>query len=521
MLWRFAMILEWPKILRVFLLSLAFPSVAVAATYVVSPDGTGDFATIQTAIDAATSGDVIELSEGTFRGNGNRDISFLGKAIAIRSQSGIAKACIIDCQGDPDSLHRGFIFESGEGSESILEAVTITNGYISEPYPQSYGGGGVYLRNESSPTMIDCILASNGGDVYALGGGIYCTERSSPTLTGCSFIENKAFQGDGMFCDEGSVPELHQCVFSENDGDGLRCTHAVLSECDFIRNTGSGISADNIDLTDCVFTENSGRGLGVFVGGTVTIRGCTFSRNTTRAREGGGARILAESVSVIDCLFEENECEVWGGGLHVYAGHAEIERCRFVGNSAANGGGLYLDVRQSQGEPVEALSWCTFIENQTTGRGGGMTCRGRIEVANCTFYVNSSRTGAGVYLEGGGPIIRNSIVASNLRGEAIACDRNVEEITLTCCNLYGNEGGDWSDCVITQGPSYGGPGNMSEDPLFCDPEHGDLHLQTDSPCAPFSDPNDECDLIGALPADCTAPAVKIMTWGGIKTTYHP
>ena len=57
-------------------------SSATAATYTVEPDGTGDFPTIQAAIDAAQDGDVVELGDGVYRGAGNRDITLLGKAIS-------------------------------------------------------------------------------------------------------------------------------------------------------------------------------------------------------------------------------------------------------------------------------------------------------------------------------------------------------------------------------------------------------------------------------------------------------
>lgn len=44
--------------------------------YVVSPDGTGAFPTIQEAIDAIPQGSVIELTDGIFTGDGNRDLDF-------------------------------------------------------------------------------------------------------------------------------------------------------------------------------------------------------------------------------------------------------------------------------------------------------------------------------------------------------------------------------------------------------------------------------------------------------------
>lgn len=102
-----------------------------AATYIVKPDGTGDYPTIQAAIDAAVEGDIIELTDGTFTGDGNRDVEYLGKNITVRSQSGVPEACIIDCETTPEDPHRGFYFHAGETLSARLEGITITNGYNS------------------------------------------------------------------------------------------------------------------------------------------------------------------------------------------------------------------------------------------------------------------------------------------------------------------------------------------------------------------------------------------------------
>jgi len=61
---------------------------AQAETYLVLPDGSGDFPTIQAAVNAAVDGDVIELADGTFTGDGNLDLEFQGKTITVRSASG-------------------------------------------------------------------------------------------------------------------------------------------------------------------------------------------------------------------------------------------------------------------------------------------------------------------------------------------------------------------------------------------------------------------------------------------------
>lgn len=117
---------------RACLISIAMAALSfvpvLAATHVVLPDGTGDFPTIQDAVDAATDGDVIELGDGTFTGEGNRNIEYLGKAITIKSQSGDPESCIIDAQGIEGESRRGFSFKVGDVPAARLESVKIING---------------------------------------------------------------------------------------------------------------------------------------------------------------------------------------------------------------------------------------------------------------------------------------------------------------------------------------------------------------------------------------------------------
>lgn len=224
-------------LLPVLVLAGAVRSLA-AATYVVNSEGTGDFATIQAAVTAAMNGDVLELADGEFKGEGNRDIDFLGKSISVRSQSGTPETCIIDCEGTRLDPHRGFFFQSGEGSASRLEGVSIVSGYAEE-------GGGLYFGDGTSPTVFRCLVIGNeaerGGGIYrrfawpnlisttisgnvaAFGGGIYSRGAGyGPVLDLCIVSGNCADAGADVFLHDGSATFDCCCInFSNIEGTGI------------------------------------------------------------------------------------------------------------------------------------------------------------------------------------------------------------------------------------------------------------------------------------------------------------
>ncbi|MHC4477624.1 MAG: hypothetical protein ACYTEL_18415, partial [Planctomycetota bacterium] len=133
------------------ILVLGLVQIASGRTITVDDDGPADFNTIQAAIDDANDGDVVEIQPGTYTGDGNRDVNFAGKAITVRSTDpndpNIVAATVIDCQAGSTNKHRAFNFRSGEGQDSVLQGLTIKNGFTMRQI-----GGGV-LCEASSPTI--------------------------------------------------------------------------------------------------------------------------------------------------------------------------------------------------------------------------------------------------------------------------------------------------------------------------------------------------------------------------------
>ncbi len=449
-------------------------------TWYVKSDGTGDVPTIQDAIDAAADGHTIFLSNGVFRGPGNRDIDFYGKAISLEACRRNPDSCIIDCQGSISDPHRGFIFQSGEGPQSRVVGVTVKNGLylesegggavrceLSSPMfikckfssnSTFYNGGAAYCEN-SNPGLFNCTFSGNGGLTTTNGGGIYCV-GSSPTLTSCTFSDNSALSyGGGISCVGGSSPHLNSCTFSVNtagDGGGMHC------------------DGSSPTLTDCDFSNNSaglGGGLLCCNGSSATLNNCSFTGNTASPL-GGGMYCFDSSPTLTECTFSENSTDDGAGLSCTHYSSPQVTGCIFSSNSADyHGGGLYCSDYSSP-----ALANCTFSANAAGINGGGVACWG-----------NSSIT------------VDNTIIAFSTQGNAVHCE-SASGATLACCDVYGNAGGDWVGCVLGQD---GTNGNFSINPLFCGPPgSGDYTLQWNSPCAPANSPC--ASLVGALPVVCGA-----------------
>jgi hypothetical protein len=238
---------------------------ASAATHLVRPDGSGDFVTIQEAVDAASDGDVIELSDGTFQGMGNRDIELLGKNIIVQSRSGNPHACIIDCE----DAGRGFHVHQGETAATMIVGITIRDGHA---VGSGADGGGICCEN-SSPTIQNCVIESNRADDN--GGGVYC-RTGSPTLLNCIFIGNHTYDnGGGLKCSFDAAVTVTNCTFVANtttrgQGGGLDCNNCAptITNCILWENSASRGSqiAVNLDATLSVsYTDAQGGQLAAYV----------------------------------------------------------------------------------------------------------------------------------------------------------------------------------------------------------------------------------------------------------------
>jgi predicted outer membrane repeat protein len=299
-------------------------------------------------------------------------------------------------------------------------------------------------------------------------------------------------------------------------------TTPSFDHCTFSDNTASwdagGIYLDGCspDFFVCHFDGNSvtdayGRGGGMYLvqGASPTLSGCTFTENSS-TWYGGAVMIAEDCVPSFSGVLMGNNTSEYGGAVAMYGDIAPaFDTCWFYDNTAVYAGG---GVHSSEG-PVPTFDDCTFNGNTAGTTGGAMHVEylSTPELTGCTLHANSAPTGSGVWCDDNFTLT-NSIIVFGVGGAAVHCDGDAPYVS--CCDIYGNAGGDWVGCLA------GGDlvdNNFSEDPLFCGASSGNFYLDVASPCTAANAPS--CDLIGAWGIDCDTP-VQAQSWGAIKAMYR-
>jgi hypothetical protein len=200
---------------------------------------------------------------GEYRGTGNKELDFGGKAITVKSQDG-PETSVINCQGSG----RAFYFHTAEDATSIVEGLTLTGG-------NSSSGAAIYCLG-ASPTISGCVIRGNSTSSTS-SGIVYCNNGGNAVVTGCTIQGNS-----------GNSSALR---FNNSSGQVINCLVYGNS------NTGSG---------GAIRCENGSK--------TTIVRNCTVVGNASGS-SGGGLWVKTASAQVINSLFWGNTATSGGAQL--------------------------------------------------------------------------------------------------------------------------------------------------------------------------------------------------------------
>ncbi len=321
--------------------------------------------------------------------------------------------------------------------------------------------------------------------------------------------------------------------------DGL----SFLSSEDNSYHVVTGISTDSTAVLEG-FTVTAGNANGsdwpqfgawgggvLVVTGSPTFKQCRIIGNAAEEFGGGIANFIGASPTITQCTIKDNKAGSEGGGVaNLYNSNPTISDTRIEDNVAGRGGGIFNQ------------NSLPMIINSTISGNTALSCQVECEALGAGMYngnsdvtvVNSLFTrnvavvysegfavaaGGAIFNEGSAPVITNSTFSGNVAamqdedgyvvlligtGGGMFSDAGSAAV-VTNSIFWENVGGSFAGAqvVVTYSDIQGGfpgPGNISANPMFTDPEHGDYRLSSGSPAIDAADnasvPLDADDLDG-------------------------
>ena len=310
------------------------------------PDDSGDGLTLATAKQTIQAGinvvpndyeeHVVLVAAATYTGNGNRDVTFYGKNLKLRSVAG-PEITIID--GENVYGHRAFFLDGGEDASSWIDGFTVRNFYHHDS-----SGAAFYLHN-SSPTIKNCVFESN----YAkYGGTVLYVYQSDPELENCVLLSNSSGRdAAAIYIQDNSTTKVTRCKFIGN-------------------------------------SAASGYGGAVYLnGGRGTFTDCRFEGNVNHDPNESGGAINATDTHVLleRCSFINNKSNQYGGAVYFVGNNKTLvaENCLMSGNYSRRGAGVIFN---ASGSASVNFMNCTILDSGGSDEYGGMANYGIMNITN-------------------------------------------------------------------------------------------------------------------------------------------
>ena len=300
---------------------------------------------IQGAVNAALSGDTINVAVGTYKENVKIDKSLIIKG------AGSTKTIV-------DGNKAGSVFSVGRNDAKAvvtLSGMAIKNG-------KADNGGGIYSAGKT--TITGCMISGNSA-IWE-GGGI-CNAGGTATITKSTISGNSViFKGGGISSEPYGITTIIDSIISGNTAEWF----------------GGGIYSNGVYLSSTNIIPS-----------ILKVTGCSISGNT--ARDGGGIYCNDGTEATIAASTISGNRATYGRGGGIYSGGSfnvarlKVTDCTISGNTAQHGGGIYNNGK------LFVSGTSQIINNQaTTGYGGGIcsTTLGLVSFDGTKIAVKSNKS---------------------------------------------------------------------------------------------------------------------------------
>ncbi|MCS6806271.1 MAG: right-handed parallel beta-helix repeat-containing protein [Acidobacteriota bacterium] len=417
----------------------------------VAQRGGGDFASVQTAIDAARQGDIVEIIDSeTYREN----LLITTNDITVRAAQG--RTPVID-----GSSREGHAIEINGATGVTIERLTIRG---------ATGGGvaGVRARNGASATLINNVITSNtrGVSVSASqvilrnnrvennrGTGIIFFTGSSGFIEGNTIQNNNDNDPTSPFDRGIELQNLAQTMEIRNNTISGNASHGVIIFSSNVTLTGNTISGNVLGILATLFSSSAS-------GSVAMIRS-----NTIENHQQGGILLLAQTSGEITANKilnnnDRNASTFFDRGIELVntAGEMRIQNNEITGNG--NQGVIIFSTRARLINNLIANNTAGVVLNASSDTP---TVGAQVSLINNTVALNRD-LGVGVVT---GSNSRATIINSIISG-------NTDD-------LDGVAAADVSFTLIGDGTFATLNNNLTGDPRFVNAAGGNFRLQSNSP----------------------------------------
>lgn len=371
----------------------------------------GDFLTIQEAIDNATSGDTIIVSNGRYKEN-----ILVDKSLTI--QGSHKSTTLIDAMQNSETVHidadnvyfTGFTVynASDEGFHIDGNNVTVEDCNIRK------NDQGIFLRYSNYSNIIDCTIYN------CSWAGIEVYRSHFTTISGCDFYDLNdglyIYQSRGCLVNGSEFHHGQRSIYSH-----LTINFSIINSDIYNQTAYDGAyfdDSDGLTFDNCRFYNNS-------VNQAIYLVSCDdFSISASEFHDNENRGIFLSSCkggTIADCNIYNND----GNGIHCTNSEiVTIENCQVFDNDSA---GIYMG--QSN------LCWLRDTEITGNDDGARISSSDTVSICNSSFIDNSDD---GIDLDACSKIyITDSRIVNNWHGIEHDYSRSV----ITCSNFSDNYNG--------------------------------------------------------------------------------
>lgn len=371
-------------------------------------------------------------------------------------------------------------YQNGAGIYIQDGSLSMANGNITGNSISGNGnGGGIFIENgdftiNAGEISGNSVGNGNGGGVYIVGSGDlgnFVMNGGSITGNSATRTEDNTGFGGGIYVNGGNFT-----MTEEADG-GLISSNTATSDGGGVYISGGKFQQDNGSISSNV-SEADGGGVCIVNGGSFTMAGGSITANgkqnsTIKTENGGGVYLNGGNFVLENGTISGNGAIENGGGVFLTGENCryELKKGDITGNSAGNGGGVYLEKGLFILGNTVNLQDGNISSNAATFGGGvyiGSADNGSVAPADDALNteptegfimrggtITSNTTvndGGGIYLNGGSFLMNNGNIVGNSSSTdgGGVCIANNGNFTMNDGKITGN-GKKGSDVVTVNG----------------------------------------------------------------------